>query len=350
MKRRGCKIISRHFIAKYPFTLEAQTWLKERKIDLDDLVREEYRIVLERGKERVLSALEEGVVSLGLDDPEAEFLSFPVARLIVEVVGDPFLRHRFAVAEAKRAQGLFRNEDDDTLIAIATQTFGINCKFARKDIGGRRYPFKIHFADYLRYASGFHDPYWKLVNRVLSGGYVFLVKEDFTRILASAVEKKLSEPREPPVKVPSEVKQIVSEIAIRVIDKREKYAFEKVEGEIVEEAFPPCIAALVSALRRSQSLSHNARFTLTSFLLNVGYPVEKVISLFSEVPDFKEDLTRYQVEHIAGMKSGTRYTPPKCETMRTYGLCLSREECGNVKHPLEYYRKHRRRHIKEAES
>ncbi len=297
-----------------------------------------------------MSALENGVVSPSLDDPEVEFLSFPVARLIVEIVGDAFLRHRFAVAEAKRSQSLFKDEDEDTLISIATHTFGINCGFAKRDIGGRRYPFRIHFADYLRYASGFHDPYWKLVNRVLSRGYVFLVKEDFTRILASAVERRLSEPREPPLKVPSEIKQIVDEVAFRVVAKREKYAFDKVEGEVVEEAFPPCITALISALQRSQPLSHSARFTLTSFLLNIGYPIEKVVSLFSEVPDFKEDLTRYQVEHIAGIKSGTRYTPPKCETMRTYGLCLSREECGNVKHPLEYYRRHRRRHLKEAES
>ncbi|MBS7288857.1 MAG: DNA primase large subunit PriL, partial [Candidatus Freyarchaeota archaeon] len=259
------------------------------------------------------------------------------------------LRHRFAVAEAKRAQRLFKDEDEETLIDIAKRTFSINCNPAKKDIGRRRYSFKIHFSDYLRYASSFHDPYWKLVNRVLSGGYVFLAKDDFTRILASAVEKKLSEPREAPAKMPLEVKRIVDEIAFRVIAKREKYTFKEVEGEVVEEAFPPCISALISAIRRSQPLPHSARFTLTSFLLNVGYPVESVISLFSEVPDFREDLTRYQVEHIAGMRSGTKYTPPKCETMRTYRLCLSHEKCGNVKHPLEYYRKHRQRYLRGTE-
>ncbi|MBS7287409.1 MAG: DNA primase regulatory subunit PriL, partial [Candidatus Freyarchaeota archaeon] len=79
----------------------------------------EKRPVLERSRERLIKALEEGVAPLGLDDFEVEFLSFPVARLIVEVIGDPFLRHRFAVAEAKRAQRLFKDEDEETLIDIA---------------------------------------------------------------------------------------------------------------------------------------------------------------------------------------------------------------------------------------
>lgn len=36
-------------------------------------------------------------------------------------------------------------------------------------------------------------------------------------------------------------------------------------------------------------------------------------------------MMHYQVEHIAGMRgSGARYIPPKCETMRTHGLCPSR--------------------------
>lgn len=348
MRREWSEIISRYFIAKYPFTVEAQAWLRERKLDLDFLVRE-MPDVLSRAKDRVIKALEEGVAPSVLDDPETEFLSFPIARMIVEIVGDPFLRHRFAVAEAKRAHGFFKGEDEETLTVIATQTFGIDCQPARKDIGGRVYSFKVHFADYLRYASGFHDPYWKLANRVLSRGYVFLVKEDFTRILAGAVEKKLLEPREPPLKVPPEIKQIVDEVVSRVMARRERYILEEVEGgEVVEEAFPPCISALILALRKNQPLPHSARFTLTSFLLSVGYSVDRIVSLFSEIPDFKEEITRYQVEHIAGIRSGTRYTPPKCETMKTYGLCLFHEKCRNVRHPLEYYRRHKRHLSKEA--
>ncbi len=316
------------------------------------MLKEESSPVLERGKERVLKALDEGVSQAKLDDPDVEFLSFPVARIIVEIVGDNFLRHRFAVAEAKRAHNLFKEEEEEILLGIATQTFGINCRNVRKNIGGRIYTFEVHFTDYLRYASGFHDPYWKLVNKILSRGYVLLVKEDFTRILSSCIERRLSEPREPPTRIPQKLKEVVSEVAMRVAARREKYALMEIEGEggVVEEAFPPCISSLLSALRKSQPLSHNARFALTSFLIHVGYPVEKIVSLFSDVPDFKEELTRYQVEHIAGMRSGTRYTPPKCETMRTYGLCLSNEKCGRVRHPLEYYRGHKRRHSKGAES
>ncbi|MEM1570427.1 MAG: hypothetical protein QXG56_06890, partial [Candidatus Bathyarchaeia archaeon] len=54
---------------------------------------------------------------------------------------------------------------------------------------------------------------------------------------------------------------------------------------------------------------------------------------------------RYQVEHIAGLRgSRTKYTPPKCETLKTHGLCVEGGRfCRGVKHPLSYYRRAIRR-------
>jgi len=343
--KEAIKIISRQFLAKYPFTSEAQKCLQDLNLHLEDLLDPCYRPVLERGRERVLEALDEGVVSCRMERPDVEFLSFPVARLIVEAVRDNFLKHRFATAESKRAQKLFEEEGEETLLVIARKTFNVDVEWVREEVDGRVYHFKVHFSDYLRYASSFHDPYWKLVNRLLLKGYVYLVKDDFARLLSGAVEKKLSESRGAPAKLPPEIRVIVDEVSLKAASRRGRYAFEDVKGTVVEEAFPPCIASIISALRSNKPLSHSARFTLTSFLLHVGYPVDKIVSLFSGVPDFREDLTRYQVEHIAGMKSGTRYTPPKCETLKTYGLCPLPEGCGNVRHPLEYYRRHRRERL-----
>ncbi len=56
-------------------------------------------------------------------------------------------------------------------------------------------------------------------------------------------------------------------------------------------------------------------------------------------PDFREDLTRYQVEHITGA-GGTEYTSPSCKTMITYGNCYGKDKfCEFVSHPLTYYRR-----------
>lgn len=82
------------------------------------------------------------------------------------------------------------------------------------------------------------------------------------------------------------------------------------------------------------------RFALTSFLINIGMDVEKIVKLFVSISDFDEELTRYQVEHIAGLRGGrTKYTPPTCSTLRTHGLCIEPDNlCRRVKHPLHYYR------------
>ena len=63
------------------------------------------------------------------------------------------------------------------------------------------------------------------------------------------------------------------------------------------------------------------------------------MDLYRMAPDFREDMTRYQVEHITG-GSGTEYTAPSCKTMMTYGNCSGKNPmCEWVTHPLSYYRK-----------
>jgi DNA primase large subunit len=69
-------------------------------------------------------------------------------------------------------------------------------------------------------------------------------------------------------------------------------------------------------------------------------PPEKVIELFRNISDFNERMTRYQVEHIAGERgSRTPYISPKCDTLKTHGVCTNPDElCKRIHHPLTYYR------------
>jgi DNA primase large subunit len=83
------------------------------------------------------------------------------------------------------------------------------------------------------------------------------------------------------------------------------------------------------------------RFGLTSFLVNVGMPIDEIVKLYVSVTDFDESLTRYQIEHIAGLRgTRTKYTPPTCATLRTHGICRNINDiCKTIVHPLSYYRK-----------
>ena len=83
------------------------------------------------------------------------------------------------------------------------------------------------------------------------------------------------------------------------------------------------------------------RFGLTSFLVNVGMDIDEIVKLFVSVTDFDEEFTRYQIEHIAGLRgSRTKYTPPTCSTFKTHGVCYNPERlCERIKHPLSFYRR-----------
>ena len=98
------------------------------------------------------------------------------------------------------------------------------------------------------------------------------------------------------------------ELAKEKIGESEMEGFPKV---VSQSAFPPCIVVLYDAASHGRHLGHVGRFTLTSFLITIGMPPEKVAEVFKTSSDYNARLTRYQVEHIAGSRgSGTRIRRP----------------------------------------
>src|SRR5207249_734425 len=106
------------------------------------------------------------------------------------------------------------------------------------------------------------------------------------------------------------------------------------------EAMPPCVRHLIDSLDEGKNVQHMGRFTLASFLLNIGTGEEDVVKLFKPATDFSEKMTRYQVEHIGGKRGGrTKYTCPMCTTLKTHGVCYKPDEiCETIRNPLSYYK------------
>ncbi|OPY29391.1 MAG: DNA primase large subunit PriL [Methanocella sp. PtaU1.Bin125] len=320
--------------AKYPFTLEASLYVKDRQYSIEDvIVRPAYEQVRTRAKRRILDAIG-GNARPGdrLPDPERELLSYPVARIMVASTGDQYLIKRFAVWESKRAYSLLLAEPESGLIAVGSD-FGINARIKDRE-------FVLHFTDYLKYAAGLRDTEWKLINRKIISGMVYVPKEKFARLLEEAVREKVQSglTGKVPETVAMALEPYMAEIraALDVLKAERNIA---ADGEVSEDAFPPCMKALLADLQKGVNLPHTARFALTSFLANIGLDKEQIMELYRMAPDFREDLTRYQVEHITG-GSGTEYTAPSCKTMMTYGNCIGKNPyCDWVTHPLSYYRK-----------
>jgi DNA primase large subunit len=330
---------SKNDLARYPFLKETSDYVKKLDLKVEDLAGPAFARALQRAEERVEMAVLYVLTGRKLRDAEIEILSFPAATLLVIATEDRFIKKRYALAEAKQAYEEMRLESEDRVMAIA-QNFAWN--LATSNHAEIPYEFSLGFTDYLRNTTHLRDWRWKLVNRVLTGGNVYLTRNEAARLLSEEVRRHIEarlEVKDLPA-FPAAIKEAAEKIknlAVERIGKTEMEGFPKI---IVQTALPPCIDALYQAFNSGRHLSHVGRFTLTSFLVNVGMPSEKVIELFKNFSDFNERMTRYQVEHIAGEKgSRTRYVPPKCDTLKTHGVCIAPNElCQRIRHPLAYYR------------
>jgi len=320
-------------LAKYPFMAEAKEWVKEQKVNIEEILFDElYERARQRGVERVKQSLEKGIIYdaplLNDVDCAMEIFSYPIARMLVVAIESDYLLRRYALAEAKRAYENMKNEGEDFISYLAKE-MGI-------EVNGE----KIHFADYLKYAPTW-DMKWKLVNRELKNGYVMLSKNEVARLIQEAIRKKIYNELSY-IFAPPEVKKVFRNEIIAI---KSRIAFKDKRAKIKEvnaDYFPPCIKSLISAAKSGINVPHVGRFTMVTFLNAIGMSIDEILKIFSSSPDFNEEKTRYQIEHITGRISSTVYAPPKCDTIRTWGLCYPDEYCRGIKHPLFYYRRRRK--------
>ncbi|NJD77585.1 MAG: DNA primase regulatory subunit PriL [Candidatus Methanoperedens sp.] len=322
--------------ANFPFFSASARYVENLGFRLEELFFDSaFEKIRERGKERVLSAIGDGIekpVCPNDRSAENELLSYPVARILVSCINDRYLIKKYSLAEAKSSYEMLKKLPDAGLKEFADE-FEI-----RADIRERKYI--IDFTDYIRHASAFHEHEWKLVNRRMNRGMVYLAKENFSRIMEEAVRERIESGL--PLDVPPD---ICSALGVYIIKIREALNARKsnfdieMAGEIMSDCFPPCMSYALSNAQSGVNLPHSMRFALTSFLLNIGMSAEGIIELYKTSPDFDEERTRYQVMHIQGA-TGTIYKSPSCATMITYGNCYGKEHlCERISHPLGYYRK-----------
>ncbi|MDW8040187.1 MAG: DNA primase large subunit PriL [Nitrososphaerota archaeon] len=330
-------------LAKYPFLKEAAEYVKTLDLKIEDLASPEFSQILDRAKERVEEAILYATVTRRLRNEEIEILSFPTAIMLVAATENPFIKRRYALAEAKQAYNDLKLEPKEKILKIA-KNFQWKIETANSEEVVAPYEFKLHFTDYLKNTATLRDKKWKLVNRPLVSGNVYLTKTETARLLSEEVrrhiEKRLEIGELP--KLPQKIKDTAEALKTLTLEKVSKTEIEGIPKTVRKEAFPPCISALYEAAQKGRHLSHIARFTLTTFLVNIGIPTEKIVDLFRATSDFNERLTRYQVEHIAGERgSRTRYKPPKCQTLKTHGVCISSNKFCKEKvyHPLVYYQR-----------
>ncbi|MDK2795948.1 MAG: primase large subunit [Archaeoglobaceae archaeon] len=249
-------------------------------------------------------------------------LSYVSAKILASNLED-WVRMRFAVREANSYAKALEAEIDVIL------------RFVALDLGIKLKGWDTHVSSYVRASSRIRSEDWRLLNRKLAKGFVKTTRSEVLRIIEEFLRSRIFERVEFYTDLLEPHLRELRSVAI----KEKKFDAEL--GEVDLNCLPPCMLEILSELQRGMNVPHTARFALTSFLLNIGMSVEDVLRLFKSAPDFDEERSRYQIEHIAGRKGkGAEYSPPACDTMRTYQNCVA--NC-NVSHPLSYYQNCKKR-------
>ncbi len=324
-------------LAKYPFLSEAGKYVKDLDIGIEDLGQDDYASVVDRARQRVVEAIEHRRVSEEFSNPEVELLSFPLAMAMVKSTGLEHLASRYALSEALRVERLLENEKSGIVAYVFRNALNVELSEVSTGIQGRA--FSIPFTAFLGRSTAFHEPEWSLVNRRLQGGRVYLNTRDLVRLIREEIRglvheriRSLAVP-----KLPDRIQQVVQEVAsLTPLPRR----IEDITPTSPDK-YPPCVRHCLDMLKKGENLPHFARFLMTTYLLNIGKTVDDVIALYPRVPDFNERITRYQVEHLAGLRGGrVKYRVPSCKNAVLHSFCFKDSVyCPFIRNPIQYGRR-----------
>lgn len=322
-------VLSVSLLARYPFLNKARDYISAFNVNIDDLHKPENSEILHEALREIYEVIN-GISRKNNVDDHVKLMAFPTVLAILSYVGSKLLINKYAVKKAKEIERALRHESNEMLCYIANDGFNWTIKPIEKAT------FAISFKDYLTASTMFSDQPWKLINQILINGLVYLPKSKLIRLISAEVQRRIMrielKGKEPPESIRDAILKLRSKIKGTYFEQHDYLEFSK-PTDI--SSFPPCILSIYNDLTSGKPVSHAARFILTTFLMSIGLSVDEVVNIFQRVSDYDPVKTRYQVEHIAGLRGGrTKYTTPKCETIKTLGLCLN--NC-DVKHPLNMY-------------
>jgi len=326
-------------LAKYPFLQEASAYIQESKFDFAEFDRPEMIHIINRAVEKLENELQ-GKIYSNLDEYEIEIMTFLVSLLLIKSIGLEEVSKKCSLFEAMRVErflstdlSIERSSQKKKLLVqkIFQDLFDINI-----DVDSTSSICKLSVPDYLLRASKMYEQEWKLINRSVKDGYVYLDTDEAVRLIRNELSNLIY----------TRIKNMkIYEVPIIIKSKadelRKKYSGRYVyrnQFKILE--YPPCIKHAMEIINKGENLPHSARFMLATYMLAIGKTEEEVIEIFKNSPDYNEKITRYQVEHLAGKKgSHIKYSVPSCDRLRSEDLCFAVKECESLINPIQFGRR-----------
>ncbi|MFX0020637.1 MAG: hypothetical protein ACFFB1_11965 [Promethearchaeota archaeon] len=279
----------------------------------------------------------------GFNINEISIYFYLFLKILVYIFSNKRITNRVANLYSKIVNSELQNERDSNLLYIC-QDLGLDVRQSEtKEVYKVIYDknqhvvlktnFLINFKDYLNLSTNLKDDYRKLINNPLRKGYVYIEKRTLVRLLQEHVRNKfllttddnaksIQSFKKNLLKV-NEFKDLYDDISNLWDLKKESFDYStdikyQKDKDLVT-AFPPCVKEILIKAQENQNLIHIERLFLVFFLNALSYPLDEIIDIFSTLPDFNRDKTKYQVEFAK--KKG--YVPHSCQTLKSLNLCMA---------------------------
>ncbi len=337
-------IESRH--ARYPFTRAAREAVEAADLNLAAVVERDGPVV-DRAVERVERTIRAAETGEPHRRPRVELLSYPVARVLVSLIGERALTEKYAQAEAATAAERFHADlggSGDRLKSSRTEPltlaellaeFDLDAAVRRVEDDIAENAYRIAVGPYLELAADREGDRWRLVNRRLADGTVPVDRDELLALLETAVRHRVAEGL--PLSVPGPVADALAARRDRLQEGLADVDLPRGIDTVVPELFPSCMQTLAERARDGP-LEPHARFALVSFLVSTGLSAEETVAFLDRGSDSGAEPIRHAVEYVQGAAGPTQYAPPSTATLRSYDICPeSDERCERLGNPLAAY-------------
>jgi len=255
----------------------------------------------------------------------AGLVTFVCAVMLCAAKSARILTRRFALAEAVAVEKRLRRGLADCDPSAA----GLIRQISDMDVSACDGGYAVPVASYLKHSVALGAKEWKLVNRRVSGGLVYLTVHETARLIRHRTAAR--------------IQSLVEGVGLTAEEAAGLEPYTSRIGLTCEapppahvpsgrEEYPPCMRNAIRLLEDGDNLPHSSRFMLASYLVKIGRPDGEIIDLFRPAPDFNEGTTGYHVGNIR--KAG--YVTPGCDKIASLGACLRDKSCGSIRHPLSY--------------
>lgn len=291
-------------LAAYPFLPGAREYLARLSVSLDLLA--ESPELHERTSQRIHQALDHRYVLPG-HNPELELLSFAGAGMICAAVQSDLLSKTWARAEARRMERSLKQEPSGFLNKVV-QHFRWLTRSAEPP-----YEAAIPFNEYVSRTQPLRGPQWRLVNRRMNGGYVYLTRGEMSTLISVDVARWIRGRIDQVgrIQVPESVQPLIGEVgeAAARVEARLRGI-----GRMRGRWEPPWVPLLLRGV--GKGMRDEAAIRLTSYYVNVRrLPDDQIIEIMIDwnkknqppigrVSDDPSNITQYFDSKIRSARRG----------------------------------------------